>query len=419
MNTGASGSFLSYFGLGIAVLAALGCTAWMWSISGFTRDGAIANPGEYFDAVNYAVIAAKGYDGLYLHAFFPLFPLVMKLLSSPWLAAAFNALIFALSAAALAREWKPSYPHFLMFFLLPSSVFFLLPYSEALFFAGGSLFLLSLRRNAVWLGVLGLLVAGLSRPAASVFLPALILLFWLNPERYKLKSLLIHGATVLISFFGAWLIQDAWNGEWARFFEAQKGWGNELRIPSFPLKTWGSDRMILWLDLLALVIGVFAGLHILFLGRRRLRRELVSSDSATLFSLLYLAGISSTILLFRGGEIFSLNRFVFAVPFTAWLMYSGFSGTLSKRWIPAVLATLFLFFLVNGAYVHIRVALGALIFLAFTGIWLYGLQGRPTVITYAALMAMLLSQCYFLFKVANNEWIAYLLLESNKIVFSS
>jgi len=33
------------------------------------------------------------------------------------------------------------------------------------------------------------------------------------------------------------------------------------------------------------------------------------------FSLCYLAGITFIVLIFRGGNLFSLNRFVFAVPF--------------------------------------------------------------------------------------------------------
>jgi len=420
MNASESNRFLSYIGLGFISVCLIGSALWLFTFFGYTSNSSLNELGVYFDAENYERIAREGYRDLYLHAFFPLFPLVLKALSSTWLAVVFNAVVFIVSAASLATVSKPSYPHFLLFFALPSSVFFLLPYSEAIFFAGSTLFLLSLRRKAVWMGAVGLLIAGLSRPAVSVFLPALLILFWLNPKGYSLKTLLIHASVVVTSFYGAWLIQDLWNGKWALFFQAQKeGWGNEFQLPTFPFTTWGSDNMILWLDLLSLFIGSLSSAYLVYLGIKRIRRHALNIDTTFLFSMLYLAGISAVVLLFRGGELFSLNRFVFATPFMAWILFSGMLRGISLRRMNLFLILLLLVFLSNGAYVHIKVLLGAILFILIATISLNSLRSGEKFVVYAGLCAMVVAQVYFLLKLLRNEWIADLLLHCNEIVFAS
>ena len=103
-------------------------------------------------------------------------------------------------------------------------------------------------------------------------------------------------------------------GRWFEFFGVQKLWGNFLQFPQLPLRFWGGE-MIGRLDGTALLFGLSAGLvllrHLLpgkYAPQTQLPKEVV-------LSLAYLGGISLTVLLFRGGSLFSLNRFVFAVPF--------------------------------------------------------------------------------------------------------
>ena len=74
-----------------------------------------------------------------------------------------------------------------------------------------------------------------------------------------------------------------------------------------------------------------------------------------IFSLAYLGGIALSVLLFRGGSLFSLNRFVFAAPFIIvavnYFLKQDFK--LSTGEIIAALILINLFFLLFGSYVHI------------------------------------------------------------------
>ena len=109
-------------------------------------------------------------------------------------------------------------------------------------------------------------------------------------------------------------IQFLDTGEWFKFFEAQKHWGNFLQIPRFPLTSWAGG-FIVRLDGFAFLIGIILGGFLLGLifKLKQFRNTIIPSE--VIFSLAYLGGITLIVLLFRGGSLFSLNRFIFATPF--------------------------------------------------------------------------------------------------------
>src|SRR4029077_5038416 len=95
---------------------------------------------------------------------------------------------------------------------------------------------------------------------------------------------------------------------------------------------------------------------IAFVLKNKFSGEAIKQEPV-MFSALYLAGICGLILFIRGGNMFSLNRFVFATPF----FLIAFVALLRQTWrLREALIAFFLmnaFWLLFGSYVSIIVFL--------------------------------------------------------------
>ncbi|HWY36917.1 MAG TPA: hypothetical protein VNY73_00055 [Bacteroidia bacterium] len=314
----------------------------------------------HWDAEHYYWIKNNGYEGFRV-AFFPLFPMLWKVTSlSVYGVVLFNALLFLFSFYFLARLFSLPPLHILLYLSIPSFFFFYLPYSESVFFASATILLAGLKSKKSSLVFLGLFFSTLSRPAFTVFIPALIIAELLSKEKDKkiVWRILLY---ILISTAGLLLVaivQQHYTGQWFRFFEAQKGWGNYLQVPKFPLTSWAGD-LIVRLDGASLLIGLTAGITVLLYIFKAGSMKEIKLPTEVIFSLCYLAGISMTVLLFRGGNLFSLNRFVFAVPFiiVAADFYLKQDFTFTNKQVLVVFFVVFIFWLSFGSYVHIQALL--------------------------------------------------------------
>ncbi len=129
-----------------------------------------------WDAEHYYRIKNFGYEGFRV-AFFPLFPFVWKLLHLNVIGIIFlNAAVFFIAFYFLIRSLRSNTLEILLYLSIPSFCFFFLPYSEAIFFACSTLFLMGLKKNKISIVWLGLLLCSISRPAFTVFIPALIIM---------------------------------------------------------------------------------------------------------------------------------------------------------------------------------------------------------------------------------------------------
>jgi hypothetical protein len=282
-----------------------------------------------WDAGWYQSIVENGYSFNKLHqsnvAFFPLFPLIWEITSlSPLWISLVNLIFLFMGMLLLQRTYNISNINFLLLLSTPSLFFCYIPYTEALFFLGGSLIIYGLKTNN-WIAVSGILIACLTRSASLLFIPVILFAKFYNyqPNRSNknlIRETLILFLSVIISLLISLYLQYLDTGTFFSFFQQQENWNGELNIPTLYLTTWDESRLI-WLDGLAFFIGCLALISCLILIKRKFIKKTKSVSSDFLFSIGYLAIVTLIILFYasvdnRGGtSIYSLNRLIFSTPF--------------------------------------------------------------------------------------------------------
>jgi hypothetical protein len=359
-----------------------------------------------WDAVHYYTIKNYGYKG-FLTAFFPMFPLVWKALNIGVVAMSlFNGFIYISAATMLIYFFEIEKREMILLLSTPSIIFMFLPYTESLFFLCGTLILVGLERNLKWLIVLSLLICSMVRPTATVFIPALILLEWLSKgNKFSFANTFYYCAATVLGMLLVFYIQYLHTNEWFSFFTVQKsGWNNQLQFPVLPLRSWAGNSIVK-LDGVALMVGIISIIYLVLLFLKKIEIH----SKALVFSILYLSGISLLILFFRGGSLFSLNRFVFATPFY-FVFFNHFlkNRTWSNKDIVVLFLVISLYWLLFGSYVHIQ----ALLKFELTTLFVLLVFMQKTVssqfskVSYYLLLAgFVLLQLFFYQRFLNGGWI--------------
>lgn len=318
-------------GLHILLLSALGSALYCFGLIRFlptSTDDLLIWDASWFDK-----IARNGYQEPTTKAFFPLFPLFWRLTgASPlgicfWNAGLFLAAFTWLAhALAIPRRWA------LVALASPSLFFMAVPYSEALFFAFGAMLLVGLHRRNTALLLVGLLGCSLTRAAATLFIPALLLtciLMLRTTERRRAIGWLVGGTLLLIASFGL-IMAMHWklSGDPLAYTKALKAtWGRELGLPKLPFFTTGGVTS-LWVDMLAIWVGLGCGGCCAWLGWKWLKSRPVSGDvpqaalsPATVFSLGYCFSVALVMLFVSRSDMANYARYTFATPFFVVLLW--------------------------------------------------------------------------------------------------
>ncbi|HSZ72827.1 MAG TPA: hypothetical protein VK750_09120 [Cytophagaceae bacterium] len=378
-----------------------------------------------WDALHYLDIRNEGYlfDGCNdpRTAFFPLFPFIWKFLPSGGLTISiFNFTLFSISVIALTNVFQIRKNIAFLYLALPSCFFFLVPYTEAIQFAGLTLLLIGLKRNQLLYIFFGTFIATLSRPTATILVPAVFIvafiLIW--QQQYTLKFIFIRLLLPMLLAIALGLsivngIQYYDTGVWWAMIKAQTCWDHGIHAFSFPILSWSEDYIHrydgMMMDLiLVIATGIIIWFIQLLLGKKSNRHSPI--DIPFLFSSLYIAGVGFSILLFQK-DTHSINRYLQCTPF-----FFVFLATLLveiKRYNIKYLISIFLLLLFFsapfGAFNHIQTLLWYLLsitiilLLLTTFYWTIStLQKISFVITYLVLTAF---QAFLLLTFLNGSWV--------------
>lgn len=310
-----------------------------------------------FDCNWYVNISTDGYvfkENIQSNtAFFPLLPLLIKLLSNNLiLVSIVNQLIFATSFSFFVKYFNIEKQKQLIYFASGLIIFYLIPYSESLFFLGSCLILYALNSKKILLLVLGIYIACLSRSASLIFSVAFLLLFieaLINRRKEYIYIYFISLLVVILSTYTVFYFQYLYTGELYSYFNAQESWKHSLGIPELPFRSWGWQSMIS--DVPALVVGVIC-IGILIKQFYLLMLKETNYNSEYLFSLLYLAGITLSIIIFQGGDLHSINRYVFSSAFFLLLISRESLLKNTKAYILLIIIALSLLIIKRFTYIE-------------------------------------------------------------------
>jgi hypothetical protein len=203
------------------------------------------SPLARWDAAWYLRIAESGYGGSDVRAaFFPLYPLLVRAVATPF-GASPGALLVAAYAVALAaflgalvllhrlvslELGRPlAQPALLLLAVFPAAVFFGAPYSESLFLllAVGA-FYAARTEHWAWAGAAAAGAAATRSSGVLLLLPTAMLWWSARPRRPRDAAWLLLaplGLAAYAAFLGV-AEGDAW-----RFLDVQDAWSRELTVP--------------------------------------------------------------------------------------------------------------------------------------------------------------------------------------------
>src|SRR5688500_13236889 len=198
-----------------------------------------------WDAVWYLRVAESGYgESEARAAFFPLYPLLVRTLATPFgaspaalLVAAYVVALGAFLAAlnllyrlVVLELGRPlARPALLLLAVFPAALYFGAPYAESLFLAlsVGAFYAARTGRWA-WAGACAGLASG-TRSAGLLLLLPLALIWWQSRPRRAGDAAWLLLAPLGVAAYAAWL--GLVEGDALRFLDVQEAWSRELAVP--------------------------------------------------------------------------------------------------------------------------------------------------------------------------------------------
>ena len=312
-----------------------------------------------WDAMHYLTIRNHVYQ-TGMVAFFPLFPFLWKITFTGAIEISIlNGIIYIATLSWLAVVFSIDNRRLILLASVPSLIFMFLPFSESVFFLSCTIMLIGFKKNKADLIYTGIFLAGLTRPVATIFIPAFIILYFLSSP--KTKSELIHTFKMILFtlavLFLVFFLQYLQTGEWFLFFKVQHNWGNYFRLPVFPLNSWAGG-FIVRLDALAFLTGIASGIYILYLILKKIKSGQQHTNQAFIFSACYLSLMAVLVLFTRGGMFNSLNRYIFCTAFFMVALNELLaSKVFSGKNVLLIFITSGIFWLLFGSYGHIQTLL--------------------------------------------------------------
>jgi hypothetical protein len=224
------------------------------------------------------------------------------------------------------------------------------------------------------------------------------------------RNVLIYVSASVLAMLVVMMVQYQQTGDYFGFYKAQESFGNTFGLPDLPLSSWGGGSVVR-LDAVALLAGILSAVFLVRMIIKHISGSIISYDPELILSLGYVAGISAMALLLRNGELFSLNRFVFATPFALVLLskYAEHPMRMDLRRSLIIFLALNLYFLLFASFVHIQT------FLLFNLVAVYlimvmyvvePLQNKHRPLFWIWCIAAVAIQLFYLQRYLSDMWVA-------------
>tara|TARA_B100000508_G_scaffold48272_1_gene37477 strand:- start:18887 stop:20161 length:1275 start_codon:yes stop_codon:yes gene_type:complete len=363
---------------------------------------------EVPDAVNlknwdgswYSSIVEDGYnlstEGQSNSGFFPGFPYLWSITGVGVKGiAVINFILFLSGTFFLSILTKTGLLEFAVIVAFPSTFFFYLPYSEALFYLLGVLLIFSWKKGSLLWMILFSILLSFVRPAFFFLIPAVIGIVLLSKDPLKeLKTTFLIAFSLITGATLGFLAIGLEVGDYMAYSKSQVNhWGHEFKLPSFPLTTWRGYR-ILWLDGLALFVTILAMLALVvdFINVRFKQMQSYFTK-LEIVGLGYLLMIMIYILFFHPLEddrttMISMNRYVFCNPFLHYLLLRRMGKiSLTRRSMLMIIIS----------------AVIAVSFLGFPFASVVGLDQTKSILFLTGLFGVMIASTLILFKLKYNK----------------
>jgi len=291
---------------------------------------------ETWDAVIYKCISDRMYVieracyGMVRAAFFPLFPGLWKALHCTSIGiSVINYFIFIASLAWLFTLLVPARMpgqalDYIILATLPSSVFFLIPYTEALFMLTMTIVAAGIIKKKYLIFFAGSFLLAMVRPATVFIYLAIMcaeLVLMIKNKSYinSLKEMLFKSLPFLAGYFLSVFIQYMYSGSWTSMIEAQKYWGGKIEnigtISDWSVEGFGMSVFSLFFICIPLLIYI-SKMLVKTLNKGQVFKLHPEEPDGYLFlvSSFYLVGIFIFTLITSGGNLRSFSRFTLASP---------------------------------------------------------------------------------------------------------
>lgn len=303
-----------------------------------------------WDGVHYHTIKNTGYDiekanGDYIFAFFPLYPLIWNISGLPPIGMIFiNYLLFGIALLILYKIFGTNKSllrntPLLIAFSIPTLVVFLIPYTESTFLLAGAIGLYGLTKKKYWIYFVGFFLCALTRPTYTFLMLSLIgaeVFFLLGHKQIlsTIKSTFFKLLPLGLGTLTVSIVHKSYSGGgFFKFVEVQKYWDHVLSIPH-GIRDWSHEGFGMSLGIIFIfAIPLFAILLLLFYNQLvgSIKKSMVSIFDNTpnnyiqVLSIFYIVGIFLFILLFQGGSLNGLSRYVLCTPFFFSLLFFSFN----------------------------------------------------------------------------------------------
>lgn len=314
-----------------------------------------------WDAFHYNVIATIGYDNHIteserFYAFFPLFPYIWRSIGASNAGICItNYLLFIISILLLMdiffrdKSFFEKAIIFIVSIVLPQTVTFNIPYSEATFLACFSLGFWGIMNNKYWLYIIGMILLGMTRPAINILTIAFICIeFYYFLFHLKVKKIFLNLLYLLVPLFVgtliAMLIQYRYSGNLFSFIAAQKCWGTVGFCFPTQLADWSQNGYSM--NVFCIVFIVFPSILYFFKELkegytfvneykiREIDNSLTDKDILKkrfqYYGMLYFIGFFVFIVFRQGGSLHGLQRFIAATPLFFIFIYSFYDSIVFK-----------------------------------------------------------------------------------------